>query len=52
VGTKLFHANGQNDMTKLTVAFRNIANAPKILYITFRSRQRRLQMYSTLNSSS
>jgi len=28
VGTELLHADGQTDMTKLTVAFRN-ANAPK-----------------------
>ena len=32
VGAELFHANGQKkrqaDMTKLTVAFRNFANAP------------------------
>jgi len=27
----VFHAGGQADMTKLTVAFRNIANAPKKL---------------------
>jgi hypothetical protein len=25
----LFHADGQTDTTKLTVAFRNFANAPK-----------------------
>jgi hypothetical protein len=29
VGAELFHADGQTDMTKLTVAFRNFANAPK-----------------------
>ena len=29
VGDELFHADGQTDMTKLTVAFRNFANAPK-----------------------
>jgi len=33
VGAKLFHANGQTDgqtdMVKLTVTFRNLANAPK-----------------------
>jgi len=28
VGTQ-FHADGQADMTKLTVAFRNVTNAPK-----------------------
>ena len=29
VGAEPFHANGQTDMTKLTVAFRNFSNAPK-----------------------
>ena len=29
VGAELFHAGGRTDMTKLTVAFRNFANAPK-----------------------
>jgi hypothetical protein len=29
VGAELFQADGQTDMTKLTVAFRNFANAPK-----------------------
>jgi hypothetical protein len=29
VGTELCHADGQKDMTKLTVAFRNFAKAPK-----------------------
>jgi hypothetical protein len=29
VGANLFHADGQTDMTNLTVAFRNFANAPK-----------------------
>ena len=29
VGAELFHADGRTDMTKLKVAFRNIANAPK-----------------------
>ena len=27
---RLFHADVRTDMTKLTVAFRNFANAPKI----------------------
>jgi hypothetical protein len=27
---ELFHADGQPDMTKLTVAFRNFGKAPKI----------------------
>jgi hypothetical protein len=29
VGDELFHADGQTDMTKLTVTFQNVANAPK-----------------------
>jgi len=29
VGAELFHADGQTDMTKLRVAFRKFANAPK-----------------------
>ena len=29
MGVEFFHADGQTDMTKLTVAFRNFANAPK-----------------------
>jgi hypothetical protein len=29
VGAELFHADGQTDMTKLTVAFRNFAKAPR-----------------------
>ena len=29
VGAELFRADGQTDMTKLTVALRNSANAPK-----------------------
>jgi hypothetical protein len=28
VGAKLFHEDGQTDMTKRTVTFRNFANAP------------------------
>ena len=31
VGVDLFHADGQTDMTKLFVAFRNFANEPKNL---------------------
>jgi len=30
VGAELFHADGRTHMTKLAVAFRNFANAPKI----------------------
>ena len=29
VGAEMFHADGQTDMTKLIVAFRTFANAPK-----------------------
>jgi hypothetical protein len=29
VGAQLYHADGRTDMTKLTAAFRNFANAPK-----------------------
>jgi hypothetical protein len=31
VGTEFFHADGRTDMTKLEVAFRNFANAPKVV---------------------
>jgi hypothetical protein len=31
VGAELFHADGRTDMTKLTVAFRNFADAPNIV---------------------
>ena len=29
MGAELFHADGQTDMTKLIVAFRNFAKAPR-----------------------
>jgi len=29
VGAKLFHADGETNITKLTVAIRNFTNAPK-----------------------
>jgi hypothetical protein len=29
VGAELFHVDGRTDTTKLIVAFRNVANAPK-----------------------
>jgi len=29
VGAELFHSDGRTDMTTLTIAFRNFANAPK-----------------------
>jgi len=34
MGTELFHADRQTDKTKLTVVFRNFANAPKKNYKT------------------
>jgi hypothetical protein len=30
VGAEMFHAGGRTDMTKLTAAFRNFANASKV----------------------
>jgi len=30
---ELFHADGQTDMTKLIVGFRNFANAPKYVCV-------------------
>jgi len=33
VGGELFHADRRTDMTKLLVAFRNFANAPKTLHV-------------------
>jgi hypothetical protein len=35
VGAELFHADGQTDTTKLIVAFRNFANAPKMTWISY-----------------
>ena len=32
VWAELFHSDGPTDMTKLTVSFRNFANAPKMTY--------------------
>ena len=29
LGSELFNADGQTDMTKIIVAFRNVTNAPK-----------------------
>jgi len=40
VETGLFHADGQTDMTKLTVAFRNFANEPKNMQILTTSYER------------
>jgi hypothetical protein len=33
VGLEMFHSDGQTDTTKLIVAFRNFAKAPKILRV-------------------
>jgi len=30
MGAELFHADGQRDMTKIIVSFRNFTNSPKI----------------------
>jgi hypothetical protein len=30
MGAEFFHADGRTDMTKVIVAFRNFANAPKL----------------------
>jgi hypothetical protein len=47
VGAELFHAGGRTDMTKLTVAFRNFAKAPKIRYaISFKSCEFTASRYS------
>jgi hypothetical protein len=35
VGSELSHADGQTDVTKLTVAFRNFENAPKDVIFGF-----------------
>ena len=35
MGIELFHADGETDKTKLTVAIRNFANAPKSGDISF-----------------
>jgi len=45
VGAELFHADGQTDMTKLTVAFRN-ANAPKNRVLEQKSKWKKAETYS------
>jgi hypothetical protein len=30
VGVEFFHVDGETDMTKVIIAFRNFANAPKL----------------------
>ena len=42
VGAELFHADRRTDITKITVAFRNFANAPKKICICFSKRPERL----------
>jgi len=45
VGAQLYHADGRTDMTKLIVAFRNLANAPKhasILNVTYQVLHKRI----------
>jgi hypothetical protein len=42
VGTELFHADGQTDMTELIITFRNFANAPKIIVTDRRTRSPRV----------
>jgi len=37
MGAELFHADGQTDMTKLTIVFRNFARAPKNRYLLITS---------------
>ena len=32
-GAQVYHADGQTDMTKLIVAFRNFAKAPEKVYL-------------------
>ena len=34
VGAKLFHADGQTDMSKLVIAFRYFENSPKTVSIS------------------
>jgi hypothetical protein len=50
-GAKLFHADGQTDMTKLILAFRNFANAPEKVNVTGHDEQRgsRGDLYSFFN---
>jgi hypothetical protein len=33
VGAELYHPEGQTDMTKLILAFRNFGNAPKVVIV-------------------
>ena len=46
VGAELFHADGRTYMTKLIVAFRNFANAPKKqTFRSFNAKNSDIQMY-------
>ena len=47
VGVELFHAEGQTDMTKLIVAFRNLAKAPKIPPITAKNVRYMINFFTT-----
>jgi hypothetical protein len=47
IGGELFHAEGRTDMTKLTVAFRNLANAPKNSSLLSLSSNERNALYTS-----
>ena len=49
VGVELFHADGRTDMTKLTIAFSNFANAPKKLNTLQLNFQRTSSVWFTLS---
>ena len=51
VGAELFRADGQTDMTKLIVAFRNFANVPKKLDLWFSVVTAGKSQVSALNSA-
>jgi len=60
VGTGLFHAEGQTDMTELIITFRNFANDPKqqrqtcalgvhvLLIVTIRQRKTHMNTVTTI----
>jgi hypothetical protein len=48
VGAELFDADGRTDMTKLIVAFRNFAKAPKKMILT---QHRKVPMYDRSNAN-
>jgi hypothetical protein len=45
VGAELFHADGRTDMTKLIVASRNFANAPKNIIHLIMNTANKMQRY-------